>query len=766
MMAGAYVLGSVTGAALPPTAASYIALKNKGGFLEAFSAGTVAGAGARLLSGCAPGFEPPSELQRKSFDAETVIFNGKTISVNELGFEPMAYYGSIREKMARVISGDTTAAIRPPGYMGDAFPAGWELDPSRTAIIINQTVDGDFVSQAIIGRKKIGGQPLSGDGGFNDVINGIVSATAYDEHSLLVMGRGSKALWFDNVESQTDKGKARIVVDGTLGKIYQIVTNTPNLIESVFQKQDVAMNIGEINIKGGETNFIPTLTPMSEGFINFLKVFIDQLPKDLTKDQMLETIKQFFSGKGLSYSDKSQLKQLLSDNQYTQAIIDTLSRFNANIPFNNDELAFVNSSLADNIGKLLNSGVIGDLKQQIKGVVPTGDNLNINAINNIVSERIGLPMAAPEVYLLQVKNDKGALKWFMVGRYPVWENKVDRTSITADGYAINQGWFTYGEVSEEIVDNATLRPHEKIIDGFPFEQVKSGDANQNKPLIGGMFDGLYNLVEARQIGAEAIKYGLDPAESSPNHKINPGLFLSVDGEDRFLKLNLDNVWGSNIKDLPRLANRPLPLLGNSPRVIKDVTENVSDLITRGQTYCSPFLLDDNADFALVANMNEGPNGFLNFDFINESLTPEAVATLVSPGEFMKGGADNSILIFSKNKAGEQININVYDNKSGQLVNNIPVTHPVIVAPLEISEFIDGSGYIKIAGDENMTYLVREEDMFPLGARSSEKLTIIAGAEIAATIAAVYGGYQLVGEISSAGNFMTGIVGFLSKLFVH
>lgn len=32
---------------------------------------------------CAPGFEPPGELQRKSFDKRTVIFNGKTVSVDE-----------------------------------------------------------------------------------------------------------------------------------------------------------------------------------------------------------------------------------------------------------------------------------------------------------------------------------------------------------------------------------------------------------------------------------------------------------------------------------------------------------------------------------------------------------------------------------------------------------------------------------------------------------------------------------------------------------
>jgi hypothetical protein len=505
---------------------------------------------------------------------------------------------------------------------------------------------------------------------------------------------------------------------------------------------------------------------MSEGFMSFIRLFLERLPGTLTKDQKLESIKQFFSGKTLDYSDKKQLKQLLGEGQDVQAIIDVISRFNVNIPFNNNELAFVNSSLSDNISKLLSTGVVGDLSQQIKGVVPTGDNLNINAVNNIVSERVGLPMTAPEVYFLQVKNDKGVLKWFAVGRYPVWENKIDRTTVTSDGYSVNKGWYTYGEVDEEIVDNATLRPYEKIVDGLPFEEVKNGDSNVNKPLMGGLFDGLYSFVEARQVGTEAIRYGFDPAESSPNHKINPGLFISINGEDRFLKLNMDDVFNNNISNLPKVSNRPLPLLGNSPRIIKDVTENVSDLIAKGQTYCSPFLLDDNADFALVANMNDGPNGFLNFDFINQSFTPEAIAALVPPGEFMKGGADNSILLFSKTKDGEQININVYDNKNGQLVNSIPVTHPVIVAPLEVSEFVDGSGYIKIAGDNDMTYVVREEDMFPLGARSSAKLTVIAGAEVAATIAALYGGYQLVSGISAGGNFTTGIVDLIAKIFVH
>ena len=246
------------------------------------------------LTGCGPGFEPPGELQRKSFDVGAVIYNGKTVSINELGMEPLAFYNSVQEKMTRIISGDTTAATRPSGYKGGDFPQGWELDASKTAIIINQTTDGDFISQAIIGRKKVGEQPLSGDGGFNSLINGIVGATAYNEHSLLVVGRGDRALWFDNIESQTDAGRARVVVDGALGKIYQIATNKPNFIENMFQGQEQEMSIGEINVKAGETYFTEVLTPMSEGFIGFLGQFISRLPADLTKEQKLEQIKHFF----------------------------------------------------------------------------------------------------------------------------------------------------------------------------------------------------------------------------------------------------------------------------------------------------------------------------------------------------------------------------------------------------------------------------------------------------------------------------------------
>ncbi len=719
------------------------------------------------LGGCAPAFEPPSELKRKSFDQETAIFNGKTVSVNELGMEPMAFYSGVRERLSRIVSGDRSAATVPQGYAGAAFPVGYELDASKTTIIINQTTDGDFISQAIIGRKAVGSNPLSGDGSFNSFINGIVGATAYNEHSLLVVGRGDRALWFDNIESKTDAGRARVVVDGGLGKIYQIATNKPNFIEDMVQGQEVEMIISEINVKARETGFTEILTPMSEAFIGFLQRFINRLPTNLTKDEKLDKIRYFFSGTQLSSADSNEMMQLLGGGDEVQQMINAMNRFHTNIPFDNAELAFANAAIAKNVKKLLSEGIIGDWSQKIKNVIPTGESVDLNVVNSIMTERIGLPMAAPEVYLVQVKNEDGALKWFAVGRYPVWENDVDRTVVSPNpnGYSIGQGWFTYGEVGEEIVDNISLRPYEKIVDGFPFDQVKNGDSNQNKPLVGGVFGGLYSLIEARQVGAEAIRYGYDPAEGNTNHKINPGFFISDDGEDRFLKLTLDNVWGSNIKDLPRLSNRPLPLLGNSPRVIKDVTEDVSDLIAKGQINGSPFLLDDYADFALLANMTGGPDGFLNYDFINNALSVKALETLVSPGTFIQGGADNSILIYSNTPAGEQINISVYNNATGQKVGDIPVSHPVIVAPLEIGEFIDGSGFIKIAedGDTGETYVVREEDIFPLGARSSAKLTAIAVGEAALTIAAIYGGYQLIAGKAILGK---GLVDTLAKILVH
>lgn len=682
--------------------------------------------------------------------------------------EQRALYDNVSNRLTRIISGDTSAATIPQGFTGAAFPAGYELDSSKTTIIINQTTDGDYVSQAIVGRKAAGSNPLSGNGGFNDLVNGIVGATAYNEHSLLVVGKGDKALWFDNIESKTDAGRARVVVDGGKGKIYQIATNKPNFIEDMVQGQEVEMSIGEINVKTGETSFTEILTPMSEAFIGFLQRFINRLPTTLTKDEKLDKIKYFFSGTQLSSADSSEIMQLLGGGDEVQQMINIMNRFHTNIPFDNAELAFANAAIAKNVKKLLSEGIIGDWSQKIKNAIPTGTSVDLNVVNRILAERIGLPMAAPEVYLVQVKNEDGALKWFAVGRYSVWENDVDRTVVTPNpnGYSIGQGWFTYGEVDEEIVDNASLRPYEKIVDGFPFEEVKMSDANQNKPLMGErLFGGLYSPVEVRQIGTEAIRYGFDPAEGNTNHKINPGFFLSVDGEDRFLKLTLDNAWGSDIRDLPRLSNRPLPFLGNSPRVIKDVTENVSALIAKGQINGSPFLLDDYADFALLANMNGGPDGFLNYDFITNALSVKALETLVSPGTFIQGGADNSILIYSNTPAGEQINISVYNNATGEKVGDIPVSHPVVVAPLQIGEFIDGSGFIKIAEDTDTgeTYVVREEDIFPLGARSSAKLTAIAVGEAALTIAAIYSGYQLIAGKAILGK---GIVDTLAKIFVH
>lgn len=730
----------------------------------------VGAATTAVLTGCGSGvkFEPSGELRRVNFDRETVIFNGKTIPVNELGMEAMAFYSDTKSRIKRKFTGDATAATRPASFVGAGFPQGWEINPDQATITIDQTEGGDYIAQALVKRRVTGDHPVSGSGGFNDIINDIATATQYNEHSLLVVGRGDRSLWFDNIQSVNDRGeRVRVTVDAKKGKLYQIVTDSPSLFDKWFRGEQQGMDISEMNLVGGETEFRQVMTPLSEGFMGFVMNFINRLSADLTPERKLEMVNYLFSGAGISYNDLQTVTDLMGGAGDAQQYFDIMTRYRANIPFDSYELALANTVVADMVQKSAAGFNVdpNNWAAKIKSPIPPIASLNIDVVNKLIAERVSLPKAAPDVYFVKVKEkkDEGETKWFAVGRYSVWENDVDRTGWTPlrDGFAIGQYWFTYGEVSEDVVDNQGLRPYEKAVDGFPYDEVKTMDNNLKKPLNADFWGGLYDLDEVRQVGKEAVKWGWDPAEGDPRHKVNPGFFLTdTEGQDHFMKLVLDNTWGTNLYDLPLLSNRPIPLLGNSPRVIKDVTDEVDNLIRDGQATTSPFL-DDYADYHLLANLHEGANGFLNFDFINANFTPEALLTLVPPGQFITGGTDNAMLIYTHEPEGNQINIAVHDSSTGDIKRLIPVTHPVIISPLSVIEYRDGGGGITIAEDKtaNETYVVREQDMFPLGARSTEKLRTIVIGEAALTIAALYGGYMALAS-STAGK---GFLGNLTKI---
>ncbi len=724
----------------------------------------LAGVGAAttaILTGCGDlKLEPPGELPRKIFDEKTVVYNGKTVSVSELNLEASGYYSKLVGIIQSKISGDSSAAIRPQGYQGNDFPPGWELDPSKISIFINETKNGDMTSHAFIGRKTDGSMAGVGNGEISKIVNSIISTTAYKDHSLLVIGRNNNALWFDNVESKTDKGTARIVVDGSRGRVHQITTNKPNFIEEMIQGQEVEMNIGEIDINSGETEFTDILTPMSEGFMTILDNYYKMLPPDMKPEDKINNIKHFFSGTGLNSSDTNDLVGLFGEagNQYSEV----LKRYNTNIPFNNSELAFVNAVLAENLKKRFSQGFIKNFETKIKGTIPTVEDLNTKAINEIVSERISIPLGTPELYFVQVKEPNSDYSsWRAVSKRTVWENDMDGTTFTPnkDDFMIGEYWYTHGEVSDEIVNNERLRQSEKSVDAFPFDTLKTFDSNRDMPLFG------LNLKEVRQVDSEAIKFCFDPS----TNKITPALFVEVDGKDRVLEFMLENFGGKkDIKDLPLISNRKIPLFGNSPRVLSDVTEEVQSAITRAQENISPLMLGNHDDFWLSANMHSGPEGLIDYDELRNTFSPEAMFSVIPPGTLIQGGPDNSILINSSNSV-DQGNTKIYvfstNGEDPDPIREIIISHPIVVSPLEVGEFSGGSGYYAVIAEDKVKgekYVVTGDDFFQIRARSTAKLATIVAGEIAVAIAVIYGGYRLIGKVPIGKNFTTGLVELLAK----
>lgn len=714
-----------------------------------------------LLGGttsCGPGLSSPEQLRQQSFDPETVIFNGKTVSLNSLDIKTIQHV----DKTKLIVSGIkdlSKSHDNPEGYKGNPLPENWEIDYERTAIVVNETESGDLISQVFLSRKKVDEYQEDGRYGWEQFVNGLANAGAYSKHSLVVVGP-KDYYCFDNVESETDQGRTRVTVDGRTGKIYQITENSPNSFEKLFKKEEVTMSIEEIDVLKNESAFHPTLTPINPGFINHLNIFIQNgLRPDLTEEEKMEAVNIFLSGSRLSWWDESTLRKFLKP-ESSDSFIAVLKKFNFDIPFDRVELPIIHSVLSKKIKQFIDvinnnqTDFDGSVSESISNSlpdIPQLDDFNINTLKKLLSERVTLPMSSPELYLVKAQNEEGD-KWFLVGKYQISENDVDETIWTSqpDAYSAGEKWYTFGEISRELVESSSLRQYEIQISNFPYDDIKNKDRNSNQPLTGSPIGGLFEMIETRKIDPEAISFLWNPEE----RKIKPALVVAdKDNKPRAMILSYDRFLGDQIDNLPYISNRVwLPGFGYSPTVLKDVTEDVIDLNSKGFKTTSLFLLDPMADFSLIANFTSETGGFLDYTNLQQQLTPEAFESFIQPGEFLKGGADNSMLVMPK-PGQENTIIHQYDKETGNKVGEVVINHPILISPKKIGAFLDDTNYIIVTEDDHTSYVVENEDTFPLGARSTEKLAAIAVGEIAAVIAAIYGGFRLIGKIPLLNNFL-------------
>jgi hypothetical protein len=720
---------------------------------------------------CGPRREPSGELPKTKFSRETIILNGKITSVDDksLDIATLMHIDDVKFKLDQARQG-SLPRNNPGGYEGATFPVGWEPDFDRTVIVVNTTDSGDLFSQVVISRKEINTPVPEGvSQGWDEFWDAMSNASAYNEHSLLVVDKNKNALWFDNVESVTDKGKTRISVDGSTGKVMQITTNRPNLIESWFKGEAPNISLSEINMSAGRSTFERVSTPFSPNFLNILRRFIARLPNNYTKAQKLDVISYYFSGARLNQNDLEVLRKNLAidPNDPSDQTIDAISRFNLHFPYSDEELAFVSSALSESMSDFVSGTVKETYETTISNFKSPGEYFNVENVRKLVEMRTKLPMGAPELYFVQTKKQDGTQKWHLVGRYTTREN--DQTKVISnqtDGFGIGEYWITLGEIDGQIVDNGLLREQEKIVEDFPLSEIIQKNPTNMKPLADEVIGNANVSVEVRRVNPEAVTYGWDPSENDTKVKIKPGLMIEdQDGKSRFLGLRQDDFWNKNILDLPLYDNRWLPLLGNSPNVLKDVNDQVVRLIKKGYTSTSIFGLDPEADFSIYGHLDSrDPNSYVNYDFLRDKF-PAAILGMVQPGQFL-GGTDNAMLVYSEN-GGTPVQIHKYDGK-GNLVDNINVAHPIIIAPQEIGYYVGtGDPYIVMAvdGETNDSYVIDLKDIFMLGARSTEKLRAVAVAEVAAVAALLYGGYAAITNPEAAGAFLKSVIGGIASKLI-
>lgn len=704
--------------------------------------------GGQALSACSRVLEPQvEEMRLVGFDPFNFIYNGKAMNYSDLsslgieGIEIAAFYNSIVLRIKEIIL-DSQKPKNPEGYEGASFPEDYELSFGDILINIVKDKEGDYVAYAYIGRRKKG----------EDFSDNWQTAFNYNNHSLLVMGRGDKEWWFDNVESVNKRGeKVRIVVDGKNGKIYQIRYNNPNLLYRWFKNEETTMEVSEIDIFKGkkETGFTFVFTPFSEGFFLFLKDLIETIKKikqDVSQDEIKNYVYQIFLEgklKGLTNLLNEQIDDETSD--FLLRAISIIENFRLDIPFNGKELNFLAGVLAKSILKVVEGNDFGkNFSFKIRDILPTRNKKARQVEERLLKERIRLPMTTPEIYFIESnESNESNGEWYMVAHYPVWENDVDRTVWTTlpNGFDVQTSgfWYTLGKVDSEFVNNeAFLGLREEVGLNSSSRKLLSEilyqDRNPNEPLKEKTIGSVIKLKPA------AIKYIYDPSDSN---KINCGFFIEDNyGNLRAVEIRLDSL-GRNLHELPIVSSRWLPLVGDSPRIVRDVTKQVQEMIMRGQIDTSLFDLDPLAIYSLLA-------GIADRSLVDYTQLPQDLKdALITPNK-KNWNVDANNVIFLP--VGTEIH--TYD-QDGKWLRSETLKRPIIISPRKISQY--EGGYediipIVIAEAKGKKYVVNyylnnDESQQPnplfLGSRTDASLYAMALGELAGTIALMYGGYTAI-----------------------
>lgn len=711
---------------------------------------TVIGTG--VLVGC--GLKRPSsfiDFEPVACSRETVIFNGKPTLITDLPSKARNLYDKINDSLK--FSHSNTE-----GYEGAPFPynKGWTFDNDKVVVRIDNTDTGELIGQALIGRKK---DPNVYTPENEEVTEwdkfwaGLTSASAYGDHSLLVISENGTEYWFDNVSSEVGSTRVRIVVDTKNGKIYQIKLKNPNWAQRWFQGKNIEIEINEIDILKNEPGFYGyTISLFTKSFINLLISFSEAVKRKLItenpniseedlKRKILDAVLDIFTKSRFSEEDIEVLKTYIGSDDLANFFLNVLTRY-SQVPLTFEEYLIALKGLSDNLLSILEKGLGKRTLEEIliKTINPFNQHIKIK------EKKVYIPQGQPDVYVIKISDGKKTI-YFLVGFYNYLENGIDRSVIgDRNKFSLHTQPipFVYGKISETLANQYDLLVNLNSCQNPPidFKQLaQREDQNPNNDLWPYSIDEKYKK-EFMRVKPEAVRWFFNPV----NGKIETGIVVnSKRGEERVMILGLDDPLGNNINNLRQFRNRWLPLVGNSPTMLVDVTDKVEELRAKGFIDTSIIGLSPIFHVLLITRLPPNEEEYLlaiqNIAKTDKELGEFLLKQLQKPNFF---NIDQNLLVYASaikiTEAGEKTPVYIYKfDRSGNIITKIPLPDNMIFEIHELGTTISGENYATIAKIDGTQYAIRVEDIFPLAARSNLNLFL----REAFNLALMYGGYRLL-----------------------
>jgi hypothetical protein len=704
-----------------------------------------------LFSACGPIEVSPVELQEGKINigGESVIFDGKTVLVDELPDEAKAIYlktKSSLEKKTRKNKDEINLNRNVAGYYGKTLEEE-NLINEGVAIQIYTSDNGHYIAQAFVGQKDPDKTGLKALG------DNLFVSHNYLKKSMLVVTENGE-FWMDNVET-TFQGKIsridekyqnhsiRYTLDAKSGKLYQIITSVEDLsVENVFRGRDHKVSVFTIDVFNDSVSSgfsIKTYDFFGEKNAQAIKSTIAYLRNNgLNNDQIISYLVDELY---LSENIQEDVIKNLGDSEESDESLYQKEP----IPFNEKEMAII-------LSRFLSVFNIANLENNLE------NPFSVDNLEPILNDEIYLPTHKPDLYIFK-ENIEGEEKFFLVARYKLYDVGIDRSVFASEEekksflFSPYGGgfYYSYGEIPKELVARI---PQNKIYTyGKELPAYNGGEESneqkydgikktfsENNPLFGTSYD---NLEEVRRLDPGIIRYFWNPQAK----RIETGVpIIDDNGAIRIMTLKFDNDWGSDIGDLPEYSNR-WSLIGTSPNMLVDVTEQVVELRKQGIDSVTPFGLDFLTSSLVMSYL---PKDEKELTVLINNLPDENLRTILYEefnleenkniiGDVISAFKDNLLVLLRPLEDGQMPKIYKYNGASIEPKEKITVKEPIILSVGKIGEFIGGEPYLVIGERNGDKYVVRAEDVFPVGARSDLEVIF----RNALIVAGLYGGWKLI-----------------------